>query len=81
MLQSLNDVQSVIQESAQLLLTSDMALYQPADPLIPPLKFVCTHATDWSQIACYISYMDTNFVSNSKKNSRDNYFSLPIKCN
>ncbi|XP_015768744.1 PREDICTED: alpha-mannosidase 2-like [Acropora digitifera] len=39
MLQSLNDVQSVIQESAQLLLTSDMAFYQPADPLIPPLKF------------------------------------------
>jgi len=39
MLQSLNDVQSVIQESAQLLLTSDRAFYQPADPLIPPLKF------------------------------------------
>ena len=43
MLQSLNDVQQVIQDSAQLLLTNDKSVYKPPDPVLPPLKFVCTY--------------------------------------
>lgn len=39
MLQSLNDVQQVIQDSAQLLLTNDKSVYKPPDPVLPPLKF------------------------------------------
>ena len=42
MLQSLNDVQQVIQDSAHYLLTSDKSQHKSPDPVLPPLKFVCT---------------------------------------
>ena len=40
MLQSLNDMQRVIQDSAHFLLTSDKSQYRTPDKVLPPLKFV-----------------------------------------
>lgn len=39
MLQSLNDMQRVIQDSAHFLLTSDKSQYRTPDKVLPPLKF------------------------------------------